>query len=127
MSPTQVGFGSASYFDLLAARPEWGQFMALGERVIFIADGTAYEIVEGDAGPIQLPPAPTPEVTAPPAEATPAPGASATPSPAPDATGTPPPPTATPRPTLDLGICAGSVVMGICSLLAAALWRAMRR
>ena len=127
MSTTQVGFGSGSYFDLLAARPEWGQFLALGDRVIFIAEGTAYEIVAGDAGPVQLPPSPTPEVTVPPDEATPPPGATATQPSAPDATATPPPPTGAASPSLDRGICTGSVIMGICSLLAAALWQKMRR
>ena len=39
MSTTQVGFGSDEYFDLLAARPEWGAYFALGERVIFVAEG----------------------------------------------------------------------------------------
>ncbi|MBU1879311.1 MAG: VWA domain-containing protein, partial [Chloroflexi bacterium] len=52
MSTTQVGFGSDDYFDLLAARPEWGAYFALGERVIFLAEGTAYEVVEGEGGPV---------------------------------------------------------------------------
>ena len=42
--------------DLLMARPEWGTYFALGEQVIFIAEGTAYEVVVGDVGPVEIPP-----------------------------------------------------------------------
>ncbi len=64
MTPLAVGFGTEGYFDLLAARPEWGQYMALGSRVIFVAEGTAYEVVEGAGGPLTIPPThePTPTV-----------------------------------------------------------------
>ena len=49
MEPVRVGFGSDAYFDLLAARPEWGEYLALGTRVLFVAEGTAYEVVgEGE-------------------------------------------------------------------------------
>jgi len=57
----KVGFGSADYFNLLTARPEWGEFLALGPRVVFIAEGVAYEIVEGSGGPVELPAEHTPE------------------------------------------------------------------
>jgi len=60
---TQVTFGSDSYFDLLAARPEWGKYFALGEHVIVILDGVAYEVVSEDVPPVTPPPArpdPTP-------------------------------------------------------------------
>jgi Ca-activated chloride channel family protein len=45
MDTIKVGFGTDDYFDLLAARPEWGIYFALGERVIFVAEGGAYEVV----------------------------------------------------------------------------------
>jgi Ca-activated chloride channel family protein len=45
--PQQVGFADESYFKLLTAAPEIGQYLALGPRVLFIIDDLAYEIVEG--------------------------------------------------------------------------------
>jgi len=118
MSTTQVGFGSEDYFDLLAARPEWGTYLALGERVIFIAEGKAYEVIEGEAGPVEMPPAQT-----------------AVPSPTPDVRlvtvepTRPGQPTATPVAgggTPPGGLCTGAAVMGVIALAAAALWQRMR-
>ena len=43
MTPNKIQFGSDGYFDLLAQHPEWGQYLALGDRVIFVVDGSAYE------------------------------------------------------------------------------------
>ncbi|MDP2949911.1 MAG: hypothetical protein Q8P22_10285, partial [Chloroflexota bacterium] len=48
MSTTRIGFGSDDYYRVLGERPDWGVYFALGERVIFLADGRAYEITEGD-------------------------------------------------------------------------------
>jgi len=56
METVRVGFASDAYFELLAARPAWGPYMALGERVIFVAEGTAYEIVEGEGEAVEIPP-----------------------------------------------------------------------
>jgi len=112
MSTTQVGFSSEGYFDLLAARPEWGTYLALGERVIFVAEGKAYEVVEGEAGPVQVPPTSTPEPGQPTAEPT-RPGQ---PTPTPVAGGETPPG----------GLCTGAAVMGVIALAAAALWQRMR-
>jgi len=56
MTTAQVGFGSTAYFDLLASRPEWGQYLALGSRLIFVAEGAAYEVVEEETGPVEIPP-----------------------------------------------------------------------
>ena len=47
MDTIKIEFGSSVYFELLATRPSWGKFMALGERVIFVVGDTAYEIVDG--------------------------------------------------------------------------------
>ena len=55
MEAVPVGFGSEAYFDLLAARPEWGRYFALGSHVIVVLEGTAYEIREGDAPSVDVP------------------------------------------------------------------------
>ena len=69
MMAARVGFGSDDYFELLAARPDWGRYFALGTRVIVVLDGTAYEVVEGEGDPLEIPttaaPAATPEPTNP--------------------------------------------------------------
>lgn len=103
MTPVRVQFGSDAYFDLLAARPEWGPYLALGERVIFVAEGTAYEVVPEETGPVAIPPTRTP---------------GATPTPGPAAGPTPAPPTPTPRPSSGGGFCSG---VGLILLLALAL------
>jgi Ca-activated chloride channel family protein len=61
MTTVKVGFGSDEYFDLLSARPEWGAYFALGSRVVFVAEGTAYEIVEAGSGPVEIPPTHVPD------------------------------------------------------------------
>jgi Ca-activated chloride channel family protein len=43
----KLGYGSEAYFDALSERPDWGAYFALGERVIFVEDGVAYEVAEG--------------------------------------------------------------------------------
>ncbi len=45
--PQQVGFADDSYFKLLTAVPEIGQYLALGPRVLFVINDIAYEVVEG--------------------------------------------------------------------------------
>ena len=136
MTTVQVGFGSEAYFDLLTARPEWGAYFALGERVIFVAEGTAYEVVEGEGGPVEIPPKRTPIFIGPPIPVA-TPTSTLRPRPAPTPTGTPEPgpasikptptgenPTPTPAPGgKSDGICTGAVVMGIVALTAAALWQ----
>ena len=57
MTPIEVSFGSDDYFDLIAARPEWGRYFALGEHIIVVLEGTAYEVREGEAPPVDVPPA----------------------------------------------------------------------
>jgi Ca-activated chloride channel family protein len=66
MAPVAVSFGSDDYFALVDAHPEWGRYLALGNHVIAVLGGTAYEVREGDAPPIQVPtagPLPTLEPT----------------------------------------------------------------
>ncbi len=55
METTPVEFGSDDYFALIAARPEWGRYFALGDHVIVVLEGTAYEIREGDAPSVEIP------------------------------------------------------------------------
>jgi len=55
METVPVGLYSDDYFALLAARPEWGQYLALGDQVIVVLEGTAYEVREGEAPPLELP------------------------------------------------------------------------
>jgi Ca-activated chloride channel family protein len=45
MSTIKVTFGSPQYFDLLKQHPEWSKYVAVGEKVIFVVNGVAYEIV----------------------------------------------------------------------------------
>jgi len=45
MQPHEVAFLSDAYFDLLALDPLVGEFLALGEQVLFVWDGQAYEVV----------------------------------------------------------------------------------
>lgn len=72
MRAIQVAFLSKDYFDLIAAQPDLAAGFALGERVIALADGRAYEVVAEGASlpPVEIPPTGT--QAAPPAE-TPAP------------------------------------------------------
>lgn len=44
MTTEKVAFLSDAYFDLLAAHADIGRYLALGERVIVVIDGTAYEV-----------------------------------------------------------------------------------
>ncbi len=45
MQTEKVEFLGDAYFDLLAQHPELGEYFALGEQVIVVLDGTAYEVV----------------------------------------------------------------------------------
>jgi len=55
MAITKIGFGSDNYYQLLGQRPDWGPYFALGEHVIFLVDGQAYEVTEGDYPPVEAP------------------------------------------------------------------------
>jgi Ca-activated chloride channel family protein len=61
----KVGFGSEDYFALIAAHPEWGYYFSVGQEVIVVLDGTAYQVSEGDFPAIEIPAsAPSPEAAA---------------------------------------------------------------
>ena len=47
-TPQQVGFATDSYFDLLGSAPEIGNYLAMGEQVLFVYDGIAYQVVAGE-------------------------------------------------------------------------------
>lgn len=48
MTAEQVPFLSDAYFALLTEHPELGEYFALGERVIVVVDGTAYEVTAAE-------------------------------------------------------------------------------
>jgi hypothetical protein len=45
MTPTQVVFLSDEYFNLLELDPVIGEYLALGDHVLFVWDGQAYEVI----------------------------------------------------------------------------------
>ena len=59
LTTQKIGFGGETYFDLLASRPDMGVYFAMGDRVIVLVDGVAYEVTEEDSGVISLPTNPT--------------------------------------------------------------------
>jgi Ca-activated chloride channel family protein len=97
MTAHKVGFGGETYFDLLAARPDVGVYFALGDRVIVVVDGTAYEVAENESGPITLPPIAT---------ATPRPAA-------PETTPTPHPTQGGNKSSGLGGLCPGNLLAGL--------------
>jgi Ca-activated chloride channel homolog len=81
MPTTKVEFLSSEYFKLVNEHPELADAFALGEQVIALADGRAYEVV--NSGAVDQP-----------SEATPTPGRPADPTPTQAPSGKP-----TPKPT----------------------------
>lgn len=67
MKPRQIPFLSPDYFVLAQSRPEVAAALSLGERVIVLIDGIAYQIVEEGAptGGAELPEAVTQPTTPP--------------------------------------------------------------
>jgi Ca-activated chloride channel family protein len=55
MKTLKIGFGTQVYFDLLKSRPSFGKYLALGNQLIFVKSGFAYEIVEGEGELENLP------------------------------------------------------------------------
>jgi Ca-activated chloride channel family protein len=52
-APVDIQFLSAEYFALAQSRPDLAAVLALGERVILIADGVVYRVTNGNADPMQ--------------------------------------------------------------------------
>lgn len=119
MEPLQVGFGTEAYFALLATHPEWGKFLALGDHVIFVDQGKAYEVSLNPSHPIgpqdiqDVPTSETPQTTPIPTR----PLATSTPVATAEPTGSP-----TPSPSPGNGLCAGALIFGLVALAAVALW-----
>jgi hypothetical protein len=67
MAPKRVGFLTDDYFALVAARPDWGAYLSVGERVLVVLDGQAYQVVQEDEGERIEIPAPLPTPTSDPA------------------------------------------------------------
>ena len=121
MRPVQVGFMSEDYFSLAAARPEWGAYLAVSERVLVVLPGasgpTAYVVVsQGEKEPLHIPalqPTATPSATETPiSESTPRSSPTLSPTarsqavaPAPSARGTTP-------------FCRGAVAATLLALIA---------
>ena len=45
MEPVEIVFLSDAYFDLLEQFPQAGEYFAIGEQVIVVLDGTAYQVI----------------------------------------------------------------------------------
>lgn len=119
MVPSKVGFMSDDYFALIEARPQWGAYLAVGDRVLVVLEGKAYQVVAPEAGErIELPtPVPTEAATVAVARRAP--------------TATPAPVVA--DPDLSAGareanreLCAGAAGMALVALLTA-VWFVRRR
>ncbi len=55
METIKIGFGGETYFAFLAAHAEWGPYFALGDHIIVVLTGQAYEILEGDYPAVEVP------------------------------------------------------------------------
>jgi Ca-activated chloride channel family protein len=76
MTTTQLPFPSDLFLEFLGDHPDAGKYFALGERVIVVIDGVAYETIPGDpaelseepvgAGVTPVPTQPAPGVSSPP-------------------------------------------------------------
>jgi Ca-activated chloride channel family protein len=114
MSTERFPFGSEAYLDLLAAQPGWGRYLALGERVIFVAESgaglTAYEIVVEGSNSVRALPTTTVELLEP-TDGLPQPTKTAVTPVAGD--DTPPSPLA--------GLCPGAMAVSAVTLVALAM------
>ncbi len=74
MKTTRFSFASRNFLAFLAAHPEAAKFFALGERVIVIVDGLAYETTPADPNTLAAEPLPVvetaPETSPPPTHLT---------------------------------------------------------
>jgi Ca-activated chloride channel family protein len=120
MDTEQVSLGSQAYFDLLATRPAWGEYLALGERLILVVDTgaglTAYEVVEGPSDLLQTSPMETAEVPDPTNEQSGPTQVRATPTESNDG---PPSPSSS--------LCPGAMALSASALAALVGWKSWRR
>jgi hypothetical protein len=68
MRPQHIAFGSAAYFALLSDYADSGQYLAVGDQVILVLSGQAYQIGGGGIRTAQPTPIPAPTPTAIPSE-----------------------------------------------------------
>ncbi|TKJ31309.1 MAG: hypothetical protein CEE40_02025 [Chloroflexi bacterium B3_Chlor] len=54
----KVGFGSDDYFALLGTHAGWGHYFSVGQQVIVVLNGVAYQVSEGDYPSIDMPATP---------------------------------------------------------------------
>ncbi len=62
MRVTRLAFGSAPYFRLVRQHPDWGRYLAVGERVIVVLDGAAYQVTPAEDSSTETPSAEVPNV-----------------------------------------------------------------
>jgi len=62
MHVTRLQFGNPAYFKLLTEHSQWGKYFAVGERVIVVLDGTAYQV---EPGIVESAPTLTPQALSP--------------------------------------------------------------
>jgi hypothetical protein len=65
MTTTQIPFPSDEFFDLINQTPELGQYFALGDRVIVVAENMVYETTVGDPSKLSAPVPNTPTANTP--------------------------------------------------------------
>ena len=110
MTAAPMKFGSERYFALLAAHPELGRFLALGDRVTVIADGQAYAVAPDAVATAATEPGAGPSPATTPAT-TPA-SSSATPAATPAAAG-----------SASLTLCPGAAALGLMGVILPAYLR----
>jgi hypothetical protein len=115
MPVQKVVFLSPTYFQLLAARPDLAPALAIGQQVLLVIEGEAYQVVvDGDpGGAIDLPPALAAtqiiSTTSQPGSNDPTPAATAA-NPA-------------SRPARQTGLCFGAPAVLLAPLVLLAVWR----
>lgn len=73
MTTRKVEFNGEAYYALLATRPDWAPYLAVGTRVIVVLDGVAYEVTTDGSGAAKPEALPAVASATPPAAQTPAP------------------------------------------------------
>ena len=122
MKLQKLAFLSPAYYQLLAARPDLASALALGQQVLVVVEGKAYQVVaDGEtSGSLDLPPA-LAATQSPPVSATLSPTSGAA---TPTAVVPPPPdPASRPaRPARQTGLCFGPLAVGLAPLVVL-VWR----
>lgn len=112
MTPVEIPFLSAEYFALAQSRPDLAAGLAVGERVILVADGKAYRVTE--SGSVGAPPAASTEAYPAPTAAAPT---SAPPADTPSATSTTPAPSGEPSGGCPPALILVAIAVGVSLLV----------